>query len=435
MQIRIETRRRKSSHIEKRKGGVLVLAAGLLVLIFAFAAFTVDIGFIAITKGQLQNAADSAAHSAVLELHESFGAGAPLTNAVARSNAETIAVSIVSQHRSGDLASTPLDRQTDLKFGHREWNSVEGRWETDWDDLPYNVVEVRVRRARENQTSLPLMFAKVLGTDDAQLSTWATAAVMPGVGFGHPAPNKTVDLLPFTVDLGTWDAFMTEYGGGSTASVPQLMSSHAFCLFSPSNGNNGNNGDSDDGPQFVDNLHFNHQTGTVEQGGDGIPELNIYPDLNSSLPPGNRGTVDLGAPNNSTNDLKRQIVHGLNAYDFSFFPNGIRLDQGPLYLNGDTGISAGINSSLQQIIGDVRAIPIFISVSGPGNNAQYLIVKFVGIRVMAAKLSGGPNKRHLYVEPAPFFSPEVIRGNIEFSADSIMTAPVLVKNSTGESVD
>lgn len=104
------------------------------------------------------------------------------------------------------------------------------------------------------------------------------------------------------------------------------------------------------------------------------------PDANSNLPPGNRGTVDIGSPNNSTNDLKRQIVYGVNANDLAFFPNGVLKfnEQGFLYLNGDTGISAGIEASLKSIIGEVRAIPIFIDVSGPGNNAEYTMVKFVG---------------------------------------------------------
>lgn len=433
-------RQQKKPQTEKRKGGVLVLAAGLLVLIFAFAAFTVDLGLISVTKGQMQNAADASAHSAAMELQHSFGAGAPMTNADARVSAESMAAHIASEHRSGNLGTTPFDAEHDIRFGRRAWDPVDAKWDIVWDTTPYNVTEVRLRRSRENNTSLPMSFAQLLGSDDAEVKAISTAAIMPGVGFGPPAGNPndsddtshTVELFPFTVDLGTWDAFMTAYTTGTWAHVGSSKG-YMFCSMQ----NNGNSQKDDDsssgdsgssGPVFVDKLHYNPDTGQVEQRPDGIPELNIYPDLNSGLPPGNRGTVDLGAPNNSTKDLKRQIVHGLNAYDFSFFPNGIRLDQGPLYLNGDTGISAGIQSSLSQIIGELRAIPIFISVSGPGNNAQYLIVKFVGIRVMAAKLSGGPNKRYLYVEPAPFFSPQVIRGDTQFSSDSIMTAPIIIRN-------
>ena len=141
------------------------------------------------------------------------------------------------------------------------------------------------------------------------------AAIMPGVGFGPPSGNPndpgdtadTVNILPFTVDLGTWNAFMQAYTSGSFAAAPATSFGQAYAsLAAPGNGNgNGNGNDAE--PVFVDQYHYNHSTGQVEPGGDGIPELNIYPDLNSSLPSGNRGTVDLGAPNNSTNDLKRQI--------------------------------------------------------------------------------------------------------------------------------
>ena len=68
-----------------------------------------------------------------------------------------------------------------------------------------------------------------------------------------------------------------------------------------------------------------------------------------------------------------RILYGLSAYDMSFFPdNTVQFnDAGALYLNGDTGISAGLEDSLEQIIGDIRAIPIFIEVTGEGNNATY----------------------------------------------------------------
>ena len=61
---------------------------------------------------------------------------------------------------------------------------------------------------------------------------------------------------------------------------------------------------------------------------------------------------------------------------------------GVLHLNGDTGISAGVKDELASIIGQPRIIPIFSSVVGPGNNADYTIVKFVGVRILAVKLTG-----------------------------------------------
>ncbi|HIE37947.1 MAG TPA: hypothetical protein EYP77_02575, partial [Anaerolineae bacterium] len=52
----------------KREGAVLVLAAFLLVMIFAFLAFTVDVGYMSIVGSELQNAADAAALGSAMEL-------------------------------------------------------------------------------------------------------------------------------------------------------------------------------------------------------------------------------------------------------------------------------------------------------------------------------------------------------------------------------
>jgi hypothetical protein len=89
--------------------------------------------------------------------------------------------------------------------------------------------------------------------------------------------------------------------------------------------------------------------------------------------------------------------------------------------------SAGIESALKEVIGEVKAIPLFTSVSGPGNNAAYVISRFVGIRIMGVRLTGNPSKRHVTVQPAPFSDATVIKGQTEIRSDSIFTTPVLIR--------
>ena len=162
------------------------------------------------------------------------------------------------------------------------------------------------------------------------------------------------------------------------------------------------------GGSFTDNFTLNADE-TVSPGPDGIKEVNIYPNGSATLPPGNRGTVDIGSPNNSTADLVRQIRHGLNAYDMSFFPDSeIRFDNGPIQLNGDTGISAGIKDDLEAIKGQSRAIPIFTAVSGPGNNATYTVSKFVGVRIVHVNLTGKPASKAVIVQPSPYSGSRVV---------------------------
>ncbi len=119
--------------------------------------------------------------------------------------------------------------------------------------------------------------------------------------------------------------------------------------------------------------------------------------------PGNRGTVDIGANNNSTQDIARQILSGISPADLAQLPGGrLVLDDenDTLELNGDTGISAGVKDELESIIGQTRVIPLFSKVTGPGNNAQYTIVKFVGVRVLEVKLTGAMSQKCVMVQPA-----------------------------------
>jgi hypothetical protein len=73
---------------------------------------------------------------------------------------------------------------------------------------------------------------------------------------------------------------------------------------------------------------------------------------------------------------------------------------GELDLNGDTGISAGVKDELASIKGKPRIIPIFASVTGPGNNANYTIVAFAGIRIMEVVLTGKQSSKRVIIQPA-----------------------------------
>jgi hypothetical protein len=226
-----------------------------------------------------------------------------------------------------------------------------------------NAVQVRVRRASDMNGEVSLFFAPVLGVDRVAAEASATAALINNIsGWKIPADGSNLDLLPFALDEDTWNNLVNS-GVGS------------------------------------DNWKYNSTNKTVSSGSDGIKEVNLYPQGTGS--PGNRGTVDIGGANNSTSDIARQIVSGVNAADMSHFPDGkLQFNsEGKLYLNGDTGISAGVKDELTSIIGQPRVIPIFRSVSGPGNNASYTIVKFVGVRILEVKLTGSMSSKKLMIQP------------------------------------
>ncbi len=382
-----------------RRGTVIVLAVAMLLIMFGIAAFTVDFGVINVTKGQIQNAADSAAHAAMQELVPGIGPGATVSANVAKVNAGQTAKTMVQQFQSGDVSATNLSVDRDVRFGRRSWNSVSSQWVQEWNTTPYNMVEVTVRRTKAADAPLGSVFARVFGFTSFDLEARSVASVAPVTGFSLPAgSSSTIALLPIALELTTWNNLVNQIQTGT------------------------NNG-------FQDRYQYNSLTDAVSASADGTPEVNIYPDANSNMPSGNRGTVDIGSPNNSTADLKRQIEYGINAADLSYFPNGeLKFNSnGVLYLNGDTGISAGIESALAAVIGDTGAMPIFIDVSGPGNNARYTIVKFVGVRIMAVKLSGGPTQRYLYVQPASYSTSFTTRGAVPINVDTMLSQPLLIE--------
>lgn len=375
-----------------RRGAVLVVAAILIIILLAFVAFSVDIGFIVVTKSQLQSAADSAALSASLEMRDGIGVGATKTSSQVETATRAEAVRIAGEHRNGDSATTYANATRDIRLGRRTWNPTLGQWVDSWGTSPYNLLEVTLHRQRSDNKSLPLFFAPLIGTSDAEVSAKSVTVLEPGVGFRVvPGSCGNAKVLPIAIDLGTWNNLLL--GGGS------------------------------------DNLAYNPSTNIVSAGSDGLHECNLFPTGSSTLPSGNRGTVDIGNPASTTADLKRQIVNGLNADDLSYYTdNELRTDSGPVFLTGDTGLSAGIQSELASIVGQVRAIPVFCEVSGPEYYATYTIVKFVGVRVLAVRLHGSPTQKYLLVQPGLFLDCTVIRGgNIASADDSIFSPARLTK--------
>jgi Flp pilus assembly protein TadG len=386
---------RRGTPQRDRQGAITVLSALLLIVVFGMVAFALDLGYIAVSKAQMQTASDAAALGSCVELEANLGAQPSLTTTQAGEKASLAAQAVGNANPNGGLSGTYLSTTRDVRYGQATWNPTTKTWNKTFNATPYNMVEITVRRDVEasNESQLgdrPLdtFFGGALGMDQVSLWTDATAALLPGIGVTvTPGSGMTADVLPIALDVPTWDALMAGTG--------------------------------------TDQYSYNTTTGAVTSGGDGVKEVDLYPYGNQCLPSGNRGTVDLGSPNNSTNDLKRQILYGLNEDDLSYFGGELRTDNGPLNINGDTGISAGIKAELEQIKGQPRLIPLFTSVSGPGNNAIYVVPKFVPIRIMYVKLTGNPKK--VVVQPATYVSSTVIRGGTTVGVDSYFTRPKLIE--------
>jgi hypothetical protein len=235
------------------------------------------------------------------------------------------------------------------------------------DSTAFNSVHVIVRRNSIRNGPVLLQFAPILGRHLAELGAEATATFKDGVtGYKVTPESGNAELLPLALHTQSWSN----------------MLSHAVTT--------------------GDNYTYNPETGQVTPGPDGIFELNLYPGSgDAQLPPGNFGTVDIGSESNSTQDIIRQITYGVSEEDLAYHGGELSLgENGTLMLKGDTGVSAAIRSALVAIKGKARAIPLFSSASKPGNNAEFTISGFGGIRVMDVKLTGAMKNKAVIVQPA-----------------------------------
>ncbi len=357
--------RRKYS---ERRGTVIVLTAFLLIGMVAMVAFAIDIGHILVAKTELQRSADAAALASVWELIDE---NAPSGNADPTATIYS-AREIAQQYAAANNVrrDSPL---IDLNTNNSAAGDVVVGYLSDpadptlamsfLDPEDYNSVKVKVTRSAAKNGEITLFFGGMLGLNSVATEAEATAALVKEyiIGFKAPADGDNLGILPFALDKQTWDEMLSGAG--------------------------------------TDDFTWDSDTGQVAPGSDGVLEINLYPQGTGA--PGNRGTVDIGHAGNSTADIARQITDGVSPGDLSYHGGELKLDSsGELHLNGDTGISAGFADELASIIGRPSIIPIFTQVSGPGDNAVFTIVEFVGVRIVEVDITGAPTDKRVMIQPA-----------------------------------
>ncbi|MBW3540555.1 MAG: Tad domain-containing protein [Planctomycetes bacterium] len=436
----------------RRRGSVLVLAVAMLVVILAFAAFSIDVGYITLSKAQLQTATDASALSAARELSRGLGPRPELTPGGVAAVVRDAAVSVAGSNRMADTPAVHADGPRDVRLGQILWDSSTNSTITVWGVSPYNAVEVTLRRIEAGESSgdrpLSLFLAPVIGHETAEIQTRAVCGLLPGVGF-RPTATQNSDILPITYDLVSWQQFVLitqltrrENGGpaveaklavGSESRVSDaaLRSEPQFVLVKKGDEGDGDGDGDDDGEGILDdpygvgfgedNYAYDPATGTVTRGQDGIPEFDLYPGGGSNLSSGNRGLLRLGDPGAST--LDRQISQGVNQADLAGYNGEINFENGPLDVAGNPGLKTSLQSALGSIVGQTRALPIFTTVEGNGSNAEYTLVQFIGVRILAVNLSG--NNKYVIVQPGVVVDATVIPADIAVEDATLFTAAKL----------
>jgi Flp pilus assembly protein TadG len=377
---------------QMRRGAITVLAALLAIVLVGMVAFSVDVGYVLSAKEEMQRSADSSALAACWEYGQRLSKG--YSSSASIGYARTAAAQYASLNQVGGHAmsvdTNPSNNPNgDIVFGYvADFKNSQSPFLTN-NANGCNAVKVRLNKNTSINGEVPYFFARIFGLTGQTLQEEATAGFLQNVkGFKVPADNSNVQILPYALDLTTWNTLIANTG--------------------------------------TDKYRWNATTKKVEAGSDGLVEVNLFPQGTGS--PGNRGTVDIGNCNNSTADIARQIVHGISPSDLAHMGGKCELDaSGKLSLNGDTGVSAGVKDELASIMGQPRVIPIFSTVSGNGNNAQYTIVKWQGIRIVNVQLTGSMSTKNIMIQVASVSAKGGIAATTPGSSSSVYSSVALIK--------
>ncbi len=159
-----------------RKGVTFVFVIIFLLVLLAFFALAVDVGYVMVTRNELQNVADGAALAGARRLG-AFYEGMPYWDQQsydASSDAGTIRASASDVAAQNSAAGQPVSLESsDIKIG--TWNS-ETKVFTETMARP-NAVRVVSRRDATANGPVTTFFAKILGINTVDVRATATAAL------------------------------------------------------------------------------------------------------------------------------------------------------------------------------------------------------------------------------------------------------------------
>lgn len=377
-----------------QQGSVLVLAAVSLTMMLLMLAFALDYGRIILTKSELQSAADAAALAGAAQLiDEDIMYGSPdIDNDI-----------VQVRDYAEEFAGLNTAAKINLLVDRNDANSADGGVVVGYIDNPtdrnspfvsesvseYNSVRVVAALNQDFNGPLGLLLGSVTGIDEKEMAVESTATLDDRiVGFAVHQPNQHLNILPFSLNVNTWDAaFQTAYQS-QPSRIPDPM-----------------------GPVIASigmNALLNWLSAPAVVS---VPTVKIYPYKTES--PGNFGTIDIGSNDNSTSVLCDQILYGPTAEDIALIGGLALTDEDgngvfTKWFNGDTGMSAALKSSIEQIYQQPRILPLHLQVIYNGNNAEFEVCRYVGVKVVGMKMTGAEAQRYIEVAPAQMVSRQAV---------------------------
>lgn len=199
-------RRRK----HRRKGSVAVLSIFMIFAMVVILGLTVDLRHIHNGQEELTRCSDAAALAGCWELFDVQLAGDDQSTWSAASLAEAQRFAT-----SNAVGGTGVDLNGD-DYTVGRYNLATRTFDT-LDPATFNAVRVHLRREEASNGELPLFFSGILGRESQPLEATSTAAMLNSIsGFYAPEDeSSTLDILPFALDLQTWEAVLAGTTGDS----------------------------------------------------------------------------------------------------------------------------------------------------------------------------------------------------------------------------
>jgi hypothetical protein len=355
-----------SKHYHRRDGSVAVLLCFLLIPLLGLLALSVDYGFLLYVDTDLQRVADQAALAAVRELEPDSDGNQDLDRVR----------QVVREYVRQNAGTQFIVLDEDIEIGRFDPNTIYDSL-TMLDNGIYDCVRITVRRSDLANASISLHFARIFGNNTANVNARA-AAVLQKAKFLEPG----TDILPIALSSNAWNS---------------RSQSESWSVYG-------------DGR-------------LLDSNGDSIP--------------GNWGTLDVGLQSNSSNDISNQIDYGLHQDDLNALYNDSRIDTPThivgtraMWLNGDTGFSAGIKSAVRASHGKKKLVPIFDQSTGKGGNLEFHVVGWGVVEIVDSAWNGNKNS-HLTIRKSYTYDSD-LRPNVDLSdtagvIQAAYTSPVLVQ--------
>jgi Flp pilus assembly protein TadG len=405
----------------RRPGATVPLFAILCVPLVGMLAFSIDVGWIALVRTDLQTAADAAALAGAEQLQNLYVQytmpGVTQSQVLTVATTNTVlpkifpynggpspmlaAENAASKNKAGNVQINVRDQ--DVSFSFYDGTNFYSNYSTKGNPPGFpNTITVTTRRDNTLNSPVSLFFGPIFGWDKKELEATATATIyaqdvntLQTYNWLQSGQSVGAHILPVALDVNIWNYFYT--GNGDSTKVG----------FSP------------DGTKHVNDTN-------------GQPQLFIYPNGPWALDPtgngGSFGLVDVGPPANNVPAFRNWITNGQTTNDINYLLTNSLL---PVFMSAPKSWKAGpglkdtLATNFNQEMWQPNLIPLFIPQSAPsiwqsltpsptastpyqagttsGSGNTYSIVGFVGVVISQADGSG--SNMNISIQPSAVVDP------------------------------